>query len=153
MTDAFHYQGYTGTVEADAESDILFGKVLFIRGLIVYEAETVPQLRKNFESAIDNYLASCQADGTQPEKPASGTFNVRIGPKLHQAATMAALRSNVSLNEWVKRAVETQLENESKSSPMLAAVVSEKLAEDEDDDFTSQFHKMEDATGDELMEG
>ena len=92
--------------------------MLFIRGLIVYEADTLPELRHNFEAAVDEYLASCAADGTSPEKPASGTFNVRIGPELHAAAIVASHHADISLNEWMKRAVQAKLlsEGESQSS-------------------------------------
>ncbi len=112
MTSTLKYKGYTGTIEIDTDSERLCGRVLFIRGLIVYEADTLPELRRNFESAVDDYLASCAADGTLPEKPASGTFNVRIGPELHAAAIVAAHQADVSLNEWVKRAVQAKLLSE-----------------------------------------
>ena len=94
------------------------GQVLFIRGLIVYEADTFPELRRNFKAAVDKYLASCAAAGTSPEKPASGTFNVRIGPELHAAAIVASHHADISLNEWMKRAVQIKLllDGESQSS-------------------------------------
>ncbi len=118
MTSTLNHKGYTGTIEIDADTDRLCGQVLFIRGLIVYEADTLPELRRNFESAIDDYLASCASDGTTPEKSASGTFNVRIGPELHAQAVIAAHHADVSLNEWMKRAVQTKLlsEGEAQSS-------------------------------------
>ena len=113
MTSTLNYKGYTGTIEIDTDSERLCGQVLFIRGLIVYEADTLLDLRRNFAAAVDEYLASCAADGTSPEKPASGTFNVRIGPELH-----AAHHADISLNEWMKRAVQVKLlsEGESQSS-------------------------------------
>ena len=122
MTSTLKYKGYTGTIEIDTDSERLCGRVLFIRSLIVYEAGTLPELRQNFEAAVNDYLASCAADGTSPEKPASGTFNVRIGPELHAKAIVAALNADVSLNEWVKRAVEAQLlaEGEPQSFPKPA---------------------------------
>lgn len=118
MTSTLKYKGYTGTIEIDTDADRLCGQVLFIRGLIVYEADTLPEFRQNFQSAVDDYLASCAADGIAPEKPASGTFNVHIGPELHTQAVIAAHRADVSLNEWMKRAVQAQLlsEGESQSS-------------------------------------
>lgn len=102
--------------------------MLFIRGLIVYEADTLPELRRNFEAAVDDYLASCAADGTSPEKPASGTFNVRIGSELHAKAIVAALNAGVSLNEWVKRAVEAKIlaESEPQSFPKPAPADSDE---------------------------
>lgn len=115
MTSTLKYKGYTGTIEIDTDSERLCGQVLFIRGLIVYEADTLPELRRNFEASVDEYLASCAADGTSPEKPASGTFNVRIGPELHAKAAIAALNADVSLDEWMKRAVEAKLLSESEA--------------------------------------
>ena len=128
MTSTLNYKGYTGTIEIDTDSERLCGQVLFIRGLIVYEADTLPELRENFEAAVNEYLASCAADGTSPEKPASGTFNVRIGPELHAKAVVAALNAGVSLNEWVKRAVEAQLlsESEPQSFPKPAPTASDE---------------------------
>lgn len=128
MTSTLNYKGYTGTIEIDTDSERLCGQVLFIRGLIVYEADTLPELRENFEAAVNEYLTSCAADGTSPEKPASGTFNVRIGPELHAKAVVAALNAGVSLNEWVKRAVEAQLlsESEPQSFPKPAPTASDE---------------------------
>lgn len=118
MTSTLKHKGYTGTIEIDTDAERLCGQVLFIRDLIVYEAYTLPELRRNFESAVDDYLASCAADGTTPEKPASGTFNVRIGPELHAQAVIAAHHADLSINEWMKRAVQAQLlsEGETQSS-------------------------------------
>lgn len=42
MTPTLKYKGYTGTIEIDADSEHLCGQVLFLRGLIVYEADTLP---------------------------------------------------------------------------------------------------------------
>ena len=67
-TPVLCYKGYTGTVEVDTASDCLCGKVQGLRGRIVYEADTVSQLRKAFQNAVDDYLARNKADGTAPEK-------------------------------------------------------------------------------------
>lgn len=124
MTPTLKYKGYTGTIEIDTDSDRLCGQVLFIRGLIVYEADTLPELRRNFKAAVDKYLASCAADGTSPEKPASGTFNVRIGPELHAAAIVASHHADISLNEWMKRAVQSKLLSEGESQSFTEALSS-----------------------------
>lgn len=124
MTSTLKYKGYTGTVEIDTDSDRLCGQVFFLRGLIVYEADTLPKLRQAFESAVDDYLMSCAADGTSPEKPASGTFNVRIGPELHASAIVAAHHADISLNEWMKRAVQAKLLSEGKSQSSTEALSS-----------------------------
>ena len=120
MTSTLKHKGYTGTIEIDTDAERLCGQVLFIRDLIVYEAYTLPELRRNFESAVDDYLASCAADGTTPEKPASGTFNVRIGPELHAQAVIAAHHADLSINEWMKRAVQAQLLSEGETQSPAA---------------------------------
>lgn len=54
---------------------------------------------------MDDYLKLCDELGCEPDKPASGSFNVRIGQDVHTSATRAAARKGVSLNEFVKSAV------------------------------------------------
>ena len=61
--------------------------------------------------AFGRCLASCREDGVEPKKPFSGTLNLRLGPGLHQCAALSATAHGVSLNSWIKQAVE---ENESR---------------------------------------
>lgn len=152
MTSTLNYKGYTGTIEIDTDSERLCGQVLFIRGLIVYEADTLPELRRNFEAAVNEYLASCAADGTSPEKPASGTFNVRIGPELHSQAIIAARHADISLNEWMKRAVEAKLLSESEPQAMVE-MSSDQTSNDSDEIFEPHFRCLPRNEEAELMEG
>ncbi|MGN5479554.1 type II toxin-antitoxin system HicB family antitoxin [Cupriavidus basilensis] len=102
---ALQYKGYCGTSEISYEDNILHGKVLFINDLITYEGETPSELKSAFESAIADYEAQCKAQGTSPNKPCSGTFNVRTTPELHRAASMKAALMDTTLNELVNRAI------------------------------------------------
>ena len=86
------YKGYTGSIEYSKEDDLLYGKVLGIKGLISYEGKTGNELEKDFKEAIDTYLADCNQDGIAPEKPFKGSFNVRISSKLHQKAALLAMK-------------------------------------------------------------
>ena len=49
------YKGYTGSIEYSREDDLLYGKVLGIRGLISYEGERGKSLEQDFRNAIDTY--------------------------------------------------------------------------------------------------
>ncbi|MCL2198818.1 MAG: type II toxin-antitoxin system HicB family antitoxin [Defluviitaleaceae bacterium] len=69
MNNHLSYKGYTGTVEYTAEDDILFGKVIGIRGLISYEGESISSIKKCFVDAIDDYLEMCKQEGLEPQKP------------------------------------------------------------------------------------
>lgn len=64
------YKGYTGSVEYSPEDGCLFGKVQGLYGtLISYEGNSVEEIKKDFEEAIDDYLESCKERGIEPAKP------------------------------------------------------------------------------------
>lgn len=103
------YLGYTGSVEVSVEDDCLFGKILFIDDLIVYEGETPGKLEAAFKEAVDRYIAYCKSKGKNPNKPYSGSFNVRIGEERHRAASIAAAENGQNLNDFVSTAIDEKL--------------------------------------------
>lgn len=105
-----HYKGYTGTIEPQLEDNRLFGKLAFIRDLVTYEADTLAELKREFEFSVESYLESCHALGRQPDQPFKGTFNIRTSPDLHRAAMLAASEEDVSLNAFVNQAIVEKLE-------------------------------------------
>jgi len=104
------YKGYTGSIEYSSEDNLLFGKVLGIRGLISYEGETGRDLENDFKEAIDTYLADCKSQDKRPEKPFKGSFNVRVSPTLHQKAALLAMEAKISLNKFVAEAISMRLQ-------------------------------------------
>ena len=101
------HKGYFGSIEASIEDNCLFGKLEFISPLINYEGETIAKLETAFKEAVEDYLSDCAVNAVEPATPCKGSFNVRIGHKLHLAAMVAAKENNVSLNDFVKRQVES----------------------------------------------
>lgn len=106
MDKLLSYKGYKGSIEVDLKDGCLYGKVLFIRDLINYEANTLPELEAAFQESVDEYLEDCAELGVEPNISLSGTFQVRIGSDLHEYAATEALKAGVSLNEWVRRLVD-----------------------------------------------
>jgi predicted HicB family RNase H-like nuclease len=106
------YKGYTGSIEYSPEDDLLYGKVLGIRGLISYEGETGKLLEVDFMEAIETYLNDCKAKGNKPEKPFKGSFNVRIPATLHQKAALLAMETKTSLNNFVAEAIRLRVSKE-----------------------------------------
>lgn len=104
------YKGYYGSIEIDNEELILYGKLEFIRSLVSYEGESAKDIREAFENAVDDYLQTCEAEGLIPEKPFKGSFNIRIGEELHEKAALVALDKNMRLNEFVKIAIDHEVE-------------------------------------------
>lgn len=103
------YKGYAGSVEFSATDECMFGKLLYIRDLVTYEATTAKSLVKEFRAATDDYLKTCATRGKAPDTPFKGSLNVRLGSTLHRGAALAAQREGVKINEYVKRAVSEKL--------------------------------------------
>ncbi len=94
------YKGYTARIEFDERDNIFVGRVLGLRAIISFHGETVSELRREFETAIDDFLKDCEEQGLKPEKPASGKLMLRVPPEVHGAALVAAQASGKSLNQW-----------------------------------------------------
>ena len=102
------YKGYVAAVEFDDSVGRLHGRLVNSGAypIATFEATDVDGIRREFEQSIDEYLASCREDGVEPKKPFSGTLNLRLGADLHQRAALSATAHGVSLNSWIKQAVE-----------------------------------------------
>jgi len=103
------YKGYTGSIEYSKDDDLLYGKVLGIKGLISYEGKTGKELEDDFKEAIDTYLAACKEEGITPDKPFKGSFNVRISAELHQKAALLAMDDKMSLNNFVAESIRERI--------------------------------------------
>jgi predicted HicB family RNase H-like nuclease len=108
--DYLKYKGYKGSVEYSKADNCLFGKVLGMDGdLILYEGNTLDELRADFEKGIESYIAGCLADGHKPAKPYSGTLNIRLSPEMHSRIAMMAKEAGTSINRFIANAIENQL--------------------------------------------
>lgn len=106
MNNLLKYKGYYGSIEISLEDGLIHGKLECINDLVTYEASSVPDIQSAFEEAVDDYLETCKELGKQPEKTMSGTFNVRIGEVLHKEAYLASKSKKVTLNDFVKNAIQ-----------------------------------------------
>lgn len=107
------YKGYTGSVEYSEEDNCLFGKV---QGLnkgtcILYEGNTVDELKTDFEEAIDGYLASCKERGIVPQKSYSGKLNLRMTSDLHSRVAAFAASTGITINDFINKAIVDKLEH------------------------------------------
>jgi hypothetical protein len=99
------YKNYIARIEFDERDNIFVGRVLGLRIIISFHGETVSELRRAFEVAIDDFLHDCKAQGITPEKPASGKLMLRVPPETHGAALVAAQAAGKSLNQWASEAL------------------------------------------------
>ena len=94
------HKDYSAHIEYDERDNIFIGRILGIRSIISFHGQTVSELRAEFETAIEDYLAECQEMGVQPEKPVSGKLLLYIPPEIHSKALVAARSAGKSLNQW-----------------------------------------------------
>lgn len=106
------YKGYIGVVEYDNEAKILHGEVANIRDVITFQAKSVDEIEQSFRDSVDDYLAFCQEEGEDPDKPFSGKFMVRVSPEEHRMIATAARISGKSLNAWVSERIQLDAEKE-----------------------------------------
>lgn len=111
-SNTFKYKGYSGSIESSLEDNCLFGRILFINDSIIYEGETLLELRTAFEEAVSIYLEYCETSDTPANKPFSGSFNVRVGSTLHRLAAIRAYEKDKNLNEVIICALESYLLHE-----------------------------------------
>lgn len=97
---AMSYRGYAARIEFDAEDEIFAGRVAGILDVVGFHADNVEELKAAFHEAVDDYLATCEAIGKEPQKPYSGNLMLRVGAEVHSRAALAAELSGKSLNQW-----------------------------------------------------
>ena len=103
------YKGYSGTVEFIEEDSCLFGKIIGMnKNVITYEVKTVEELKADFEAGIDLYLESCKERGIKPQKPYSGSLNIRIPSEVHSQLALKAQMTGRSINAIIKDMITSQ---------------------------------------------
>ncbi|MCK4504636.1 MAG: type II toxin-antitoxin system HicB family antitoxin [Candidatus Aegiribacteria sp.] len=109
MTDYLKYEGYIGSVCFDLEEEILYGQIEFINDLVTYEGKSIRELSNRFKDAVSDYIETCKEVGKEPEKPFSGTFNIRIGSELHKNLALKSKLENTTINELVRSSIAAYL--------------------------------------------
>jgi predicted HicB family RNase H-like nuclease len=109
MNDILQYKGYFATVHFSGDDDVFYGKILGINDLVSFEGSTVKELKKSFQDAVDDYLEICKKLKKDPDKGYKGSFNVRIPAELHREAANYSVIRNMSLNDFVRYAIDFTL--------------------------------------------
>ena len=110
--DYLEYKGYKGSVEYSKPDNCLVGKVQGLgKSLILYEGQTLDELRKDFEAGVDSYLEGCRADGVEPAKPYSGRLNLRMTSELHSTVAAFVAASGTTINDFINKAIQNELKH------------------------------------------
>ena len=103
------YKGFIGNVEFDPDARLFHGEVINTKDVITFQGKSVDEIEKAFRESIEDYLDWCKSEGSEPEKPYSGKFNLRLSPELHREAAITAKKLHMSLNSFVEKAITDEL--------------------------------------------
>jgi predicted HicB family RNase H-like nuclease len=117
------YKGYSARVAIDEEQNLIHGEVIGITDVITFQGRTPAELTQAFQDSVDDYLAFCEERGTEPDRPYSGRFVVRVSPGLHRRISALANKAGVSMNDWIVSALERAGEYDPPPAPPLSAPV------------------------------
>ncbi len=109
MANTIEYNGYIGSIEYSSEDKCFFGKLEMIDDLVTFEANSADELENNFHTAVDEYIQTCKELGREAQKTYKGVFNVRIDPELHKKIYKEALKTGMSMNSFVQKALQKTL--------------------------------------------
>jgi predicted HicB family RNase H-like nuclease len=114
MKDVLEYKDYLAIVHFSAEDEVFYGKIQGINDLVTFEGRSVAELKKAFKETVEDYIESCKQLGKTPDKTYKGSFNVRVSSHLHREAASVASQKNISLNDFVKEAIDYAIKHKDK---------------------------------------
>ena len=106
MNNIIEIEGQKAVVSLDPELGLLRGEFLGLNGGADFYADSIEKLRQEGATSLQVFLEMCAEKGISPYRQFSGKFNVRLDPKLHEAAVLAARAEQKSLNEWISDVIE-----------------------------------------------
>lgn len=107
MRNVVTIEGHKAVVSFDPDIGMFRGEFLGLNGGADFYANDVDGLMREGRTSLETFLALCAEKGIAPLRVYSGRFNVRLDPKTHEAAVLAAASVDKSLNEWVAETIET----------------------------------------------
>ena len=107
------YKGFIGSVHFSEEDGVFFGTIEGIDSLVTFEGASIQELTDAFHKAVEDYLLFCKEHGISPKKSYTGTLNIRISPATHNAIADFAAEAGITINAFIKRALEKAVENPS----------------------------------------
>jgi predicted HicB family RNase H-like nuclease len=104
--------GHKAVVAYDPELETFRGEFVGLSGGADFYGTDVASLKQEGRLSLRVYLEACRERGVDPYREFSGKLNLRLDPKVHEAAVLAAAAEKLSLNEWISRKVREAAEAE-----------------------------------------
>ncbi|HIP33305.1 MAG TPA: type II toxin-antitoxin system HicB family antitoxin [Bacteroidia bacterium] len=112
MKNILEYKNYIATVNYANEDETFYGKIEGINDLVLFEGQSVSELKSSFQEAVIDYLETCKEIGKEPEKVYKGVFNVRVPKSIHKKISEIAIKKGLKLNDLVNKTLKYLVSNE-----------------------------------------
>ncbi len=112
MKNYLEYNKYIGTVNFSAGDAVFYGKLEGIDDLVLFEGDTVVELKSAFIDAVDDYIEMCKEIGKEPNKTYKGVFNIRVPSEVHKQISIIATKKEMKLNELINKTLGFLLKHE-----------------------------------------
>ncbi|MFZ1425881.1 MAG: type II toxin-antitoxin system HicB family antitoxin [Geminicoccaceae bacterium] len=101
LNNLMRYKDYWAVVELDDSADQFHGRVIGINDVLDFYGGTPEELRREFAASVDEYVAWCREEGTEPEKGWNGKMTLRPTDEQHRRFALAAAAHNKSVHGWM----------------------------------------------------
>jgi predicted HicB family RNase H-like nuclease len=99
--------GYQAVISFEPDVGMFRGEFVGLNGGADFYATDVDGLMREGAISLQVFLDECAKAGIEPRRNFSGKFSLRVDPKVHEAATIAAASQGQSLNQWVEEGIRT----------------------------------------------
>ena len=111
MDNILKYNDFIATVKYSEADEAFIGRIEGINSVVSFEGQSVKELKSAFQEAVESYLDFCNRKGiVHTQKSYTGVFNIRIDADLHRRAAISAKTHGCTLNAFVRKAIERNLE-------------------------------------------
>lgn len=109
-TNTLQYKNYLCQVSYSNLKDSLIGRILGMKQIPIFTAQTVAGIKESFHRAVDDYLTACAETGKEPTKPFTGMYTLRFSPVVQEALTVYALAHDTTLAQVMQKALDEFIE-------------------------------------------
>ena len=103
------YKKFGAEIKFNSTEERFDGVVVGASQDVSFTGTSFPELKRNFQAAVDKHITRCVAKHTDAYRKFSGTLILRIAEDLHRDLFLKAQRDGKSLNKWIEGALRERL--------------------------------------------
>lgn len=77
-----NYKGYLARIEYSDEDDCFVGHIAGINNVVGFHGDSVSELHRAFEEAVDNYIETCKKAKRSPQKTLFRAYHVACAARI-----------------------------------------------------------------------